>query len=198
MSLRPGTRLVLYTDGLVDRRGRSLERGLTLLVEQAAQRRTAPASRLADALLEALLEPTPQDDVCLLVVGFGAGPRFDRELGAQPEELAPLRDDLRAWLTGNAVVGHDRDALVFACSEAVTNAIEHAYRDVAAGLVWVSATMGSDGVLLRVTDHGSWRTPGEVEDRGRGLLLLDKLMDDIDVAHEAGTTVTMRKHVSGS
>jgi serine/threonine-protein kinase RsbW len=195
--LRPGTRLVFYTDGLVDRRGRSLERGLARLVEEAAHSRTAPPSRLAEALLESLLEPTPQDDVCLLVVGFGAGPRFDRELGAQPEELAPLRDDLRAWLTGNAVLGHDRDALVFACSEAVTNAIEHAYRDVAAGLVWVSATMGSDGVLLRVTDHGSWRPPGEVEDRGRGLLLLDRLMDDLEVDHAAGTTVTMRKHVKG-
>ena len=195
--LAPGARLIFYTDGLIDRRGRSLERGLALLVEEAARRRNAAPAPLADALIAALLPETPQDDVCVLAVGFGAGPRFDRELGAQPEELAPLRDDLRAWLTGNAVVGHDRDALVFAASEAVTNAIEHAYRDVAEGLVWVSATMGSDGVVLRVTDHGSWRPPGEVEDRGRGLLLLDKLMDDIEVQHEAGTTVTMRKHVGG-
>jgi serine/threonine-protein kinase RsbW len=180
---------------LIERRGRSLERGFALLIEEASRRRTVAAPRLADALLTALLPAEPHDDVCLLAVGFGAGPRFDRELGAQPEELAPLRDDLRAWLTGNAVVGHDRDALVFAASEAVTNAIEHAYRDVAAGLVWVSATVGSNGVVLRVTDHGNWRPPGEVEDRGRGLLLLDKLMDDIEVEHEAGTTVTMRKHV---
>jgi serine/threonine-protein kinase RsbW len=198
VGLRPGSRLLFYTDGLIDRRGRSLERGLARLVEEASSRRTMPAPRLADVLMEVLLAPNPKDDVCLLAVGFGAGPRFDRELGAQPQELAPLRDDLRAWLTGNAVVGHDRDALVFACSEAVTNAIEHAYRDVAAGLVWVSATMGSDGVVLRVTDHGHWRPPGQVEDRGRGLLLLDKLMDDIEVDHETGTTVTMRKHVRGS
>ena len=196
--LPPGTRLLFYTDGLVDRRGRSLERGLALLVEEAGRRRTATPAQLADGVLEALLADDPQDDVCVLALGFGAGTRFDRELGAHPEELAPLRDDLRAWLSGNAVVGHDRDALVFAASEAVTNAIEHAYRDVAAGLVWVSARMGSDGVLLRVTDHGSWRPPGEVEDRGRGLLLLDKLMDAVEVDHAAGTTITMRKHVTGA
>ncbi len=196
--LTPGTRLLFYTDGLVDRRGRSLERGLALLVEEAGRRRTATPAQLADGVLEALLADDPQDDVCVLALGFGAGTRFDRELGAHPEELAPLRDDLRAWLSGNAVVGHDRDALVFAASEAVTNAIEHAYRDVAAGLVWVSARMGSDGVLLRVTDHGSWRPPGEVEDRGRGLLLLDKLMDAVEVDHAAGTTITMRKHVTGA
>jgi len=196
--LKPGTRLLFYTDGLVERRGRSLERGLRRLVEEAESRRTEQPSRLADGVLQALLPDHPQDDVCLLAVGFGASPRFDRELGAQPEELAPLRDDLRAWLAGNAVVGHDRDALVFACSEAVTNAIEHAYRDVAAGLVWVSARMGSHGVLLRVSDHGNWRPPGEVEDRGRGLLLLDKLMDDLEVDHAEGTTVTMRKQVKGS
>jgi len=196
VTLAPGTRLLFYTDGLIDRRGRSLERGLTRLLEETGRRRAESASRLADALIEAMLPREPHDDVCVLAVGFGAGTRFDRELGARAEELAPLRDELRAWLTGNAVVGHDRDALVFAASEAVTNAIEHAYRDVAAGLVWVSARMGDDGILLRVTDHGRWRPPGEVEDRGRGLLLLDKLMDDIDVDHEAGTTVTMRKHVT--
>jgi serine/threonine-protein kinase RsbW len=195
--LKPGTRLLFYTDGLVDRRGRPLERSLALLVQEAERRRTEQPSRLADGVLEALLPDDPQDDVCVLALGFGAGPRFDRELGAQPEELAPLRDDLRVWLAGNAVVGHDRDALVFACSEAVTNAIEHAYRDVAAGLVWVSARMGADGVLVRVRDHGSWRPPGELEDRGRGLLLLDKLMDDVEVDHGEGTTVTMRKQVTG-
>jgi serine/threonine-protein kinase RsbW len=191
--LAPGTRLLFYTDGLVERRGRSLERGLALLVDEARRRHAEPAARLADAIMEALLPGEPQDDVCVLAVGFGAGTRFDRELGARAEELAPLRDELRAWLAGNAVVGHDRDALVFAASEAVTNAIEHAYRDVAAGLVWVSARMGDDGVLLRVTDHGSWRPPGELEDRGRGLLLLDRLMDDVEVDHATGTTVTMRK-----
>jgi serine/threonine-protein kinase RsbW len=195
--LTAGTRLLFYTDGLVDRRDRSLERGLALLVEEANRRRAETAAQLADGILEALLPGEPQDDVCILVVGFGAGTRFDRELGAHPEVLASLRDDLRAWLSGNAVVGHDRDALVFAASEAVTNAIEHAYRDVAAGLVWVSARMGDDGVLLRVTDHGSWRRPGEIEDRGRGLLLLDKLMDGVEVEHADGTTVTMRKHVAG-
>ena len=197
VALAPGTRLVFYTDGLVERRNRSLERGLALLVEEAGRRRVDSAARLADGILEALLPGETQDDVCLLVIGFGAGTRFDRELGAHPEVLAPLRDDLRAWLSGNAVLGHDRDALVFAASEAVTNAIEHAYRDIAAGLVWVSARMGDDGVLLRVTDHGSWRQPGEVEDRGRGLLLLDKLMDGVEVDHAEGTTVTMRKHVTG-
>ena len=36
VGLRPGTRLVFYTDGLIDRRGRSLERGLPRLVEEAA------------------------------------------------------------------------------------------------------------------------------------------------------------------
>jgi serine/threonine-protein kinase RsbW len=193
--LAPGARVLLYSDGLIDRRGRPLERGLAELVAEASRRRAQAPARLADGLLAALLPDDPHDDACLLVVGFGAGPRFDRELGAQPTELGPLRDDLRAWLAGNAVVGHDRDALVFACSEAVTNAIEHAYRDVAEGLVWVSARVGSDGVVLRVTDHGHWRPPGEVPDRGRGLLLLDKLMDDVELDHADGTTITMRKSV---
>ena len=103
--LTPGTRLLFYTDGLVDRRGRSLERGLALLTEEAGDSAHgdagAPGRRRARG--PARRRPAGRR--------LPARPRVRRRhalrprAGRQPEELAPLRDDLRAWLSGNAVVG---------------------------------------------------------------------------------------------
>ncbi|MFJ5642372.1 SpoIIE family protein phosphatase [Streptomyces sp. NPDC093223] len=60
--LEPGDRLLLYTDGLVERLGEDVERGLTRLAR--AVRTPEPGS--LDALLAAMLEGEWRDDVCVL------------------------------------------------------------------------------------------------------------------------------------
>jgi len=66
--LRAGSTLVLYTDGLVERRGRSLDDGLRDLAAAAAAGPRDPDA-LCDHLLDALLPArTPEDDVALLAL----------------------------------------------------------------------------------------------------------------------------------
>jgi serine/threonine-protein kinase RsbW len=73
ITLQPGARLLLYTDGLFERRHRSLDEGLDRLVEEFDRRRDAPLSTLIDELTEAMLvDEQGQDDVCLLCLSFGA------------------------------------------------------------------------------------------------------------------------------
>jgi serine phosphatase RsbU (regulator of sigma subunit) len=64
--LAPVDLLVLYTDGLVERRGDTIEAGIDRLLEGAARHRHEPVATIADRLLEVLDGP-PSDDVALVV-----------------------------------------------------------------------------------------------------------------------------------
>jgi hypothetical protein len=73
--LPPGAVLVLYTDGLVERRDESIDRGLERLRALAARHAGASAGEMADALL-AGLAGAPADDVailCLRIADTGPG-----------------------------------------------------------------------------------------------------------------------------
>ncbi len=67
LDLLPGSFLLLYTDGLVERRGARLEDGLAWLLDQVRGRADLSAEQLGDHLL-GRLEGRAEDDVALLVV----------------------------------------------------------------------------------------------------------------------------------
>ena len=51
---------------------------------------------------------------------------------------------------------------------------------------------------MTVQDHGEWRSPRGIN-RGRGLVLMEALMDSVDVDHTgAGTVVRLRRVLSGA
>jgi serine/threonine-protein kinase RsbW len=71
VTLEPGARLLLYTDGLFERRDRPLDAGLDRLVEEFDRRRDAPLGSLIDELTEAMLaDESGEDDVCVLCLSF--------------------------------------------------------------------------------------------------------------------------------
>ncbi|WP_433828844.1 SpoIIE family protein phosphatase [Actinoplanes sp. CA-015351] len=195
--LAAGSRLLLYTDGLVERRARPIDRGFEILAREYARRRDAPLKGLTAGLADTMVGRDHGDDVCLLCLTLGTEERLERSIGADPLQISLLRADLRGWLVGHGVDPDCVNAVLLACSEAVANAIEHGYRDDPFGVVDVSATVSLDAVEVRVSDRGSWRGPGTDFARGRGLQLIEDSMDEVFFDRGEGTTVTMRRHRGG-
>ncbi|MEV6346634.1 SpoIIE family protein phosphatase [Actinoplanes sp. NPDC051851] len=190
--LRPGSRLLLYTDGLVERRDRPIDRGFEVLNRAFSRLRGAPMKGLTAGLADTMVGRDHRDDVCLLAITLGTEERLERMLGADPLQIALLRSDLREWMSAHEVDQDCVNAVLLGCSEAVANAIEHGYRDDPFGVVEVSATITDETVEIRVADRGSWR--GNAFVRGRGLMLIEESMDEVLFDRGDGTTVTMRRY----
>jgi anti-sigma regulatory factor (Ser/Thr protein kinase)/FixJ family two-component response regulator len=194
--IEPGSTLVLYTDGLVEERGISIEIRLDELQRVATPAFQGP-NELCERLLEQMLPEGPGvDDVAVLALTTAPAStdRLALTLPAEPEALITARRALRNWL---AEVGVDPEALydiTLATGEACTNAIEHAYAPGEASFD-LEATRGEDDVTVSVRDYGSWREP-RGQNRGRGLKLMKTLMDNVNVRREeTGTTVELRRVV---
>jgi anti-sigma regulatory factor (Ser/Thr protein kinase) len=153
--------------------------------------------QLCDHVLTAMMGVDgSDDDVALLLVAPQAtlGPRVDVTWPAKAERLGLLRNLLERWL---AEMGAEDDELydvLVACSEAATNAVEHAYGPAQADFR-VVCTAQDGGVTIIVRDWGQWREP-RGRDRGRGLGLMEGLMDDVQVLHSgAGTEVRLHRRL---
>jgi serine phosphatase RsbU (regulator of sigma subunit)/anti-sigma regulatory factor (Ser/Thr protein kinase) len=198
IELEPGSTIVLYTDGLVERPGRSLADGLARL-ERSLQGEEAAAldpGALADSVLATLLaEGDPRDDVALLVVKLApALEDLSLTLHADPSALVDLRSELRSWLDRTGASRPQAQDILLACWEACANAIEHGSNG--SGEIRVELSVDSGVVNVRVADTGSWRRPVERQGRGFGLRLLRRLMDTVRVEPlPTGTVVRMARTI---
>jgi serine phosphatase RsbU (regulator of sigma subunit)/anti-sigma regulatory factor (Ser/Thr protein kinase) len=195
-AIGPGATLILYSDGVVERRGEPLDAGLARLAAAAPEAAGADPETLADHLLErALSEGSPRDDVALLVVSLL--PRSQEPLHlrapARLSELAAIRTAVRVWLARAGVRGDVAADLLLACGEACANAAEHAYDAEPGSLELDLERERSGAVRLTVRDFGSWKMPSPVlGDRGRGLRLMRLVMDGVEIVRgDGGTVVTM-------
>jgi serine phosphatase RsbU (regulator of sigma subunit) len=66
--LSPGTTVLLYTDGLIERRDSTLDDGMARLAEHLRELADRPLDELCDEILRAMVDGTPLDDVALVAV----------------------------------------------------------------------------------------------------------------------------------
>jgi serine phosphatase RsbU (regulator of sigma subunit) len=71
--LRPGATVLLYTDGLVERRDSDVDEGVARLRRHLAELAGLPLDRLCDELLSRMVDGTPEDDVALVAVTVRPG-----------------------------------------------------------------------------------------------------------------------------
>ncbi len=199
LTIAAGEAVLLFTDGLVERRGADLDADLSRLLDVAAGCLPPDGAgpegidgAIAD-LVGTLVGGGSRDDVCVLGLRRRPAPGSDqpvRTLAQQrslvkrvSQQLEPrlqsagqareiTRATLAAWGMEDVL-----DAVMLLVSEMVTNAVTHAHT----ALVLDLSTSG-DAVNVSVTDSSSalprHRTPGPAEEHGRGVHLIDVLSSD--------------------
>ncbi len=194
--VNPGDTLLLFTDGLVERRRESINTGFDRLRDAFA---TAPADveELCDYILErTVTEQASHDDIAVMAVRVLGPPLGALQLTvpAKAASVPLVRHRLRVWLKENVpeLDAMARSDLEVAWSEACTNVIRHAYGPGDATFQ-ASAARDGDAVSLQVRDTGRWRPP-RGQHGGRGIALMRELCDDVRVERRSeGTAVTMRR-----
>ncbi|HEX5980215.1 MAG TPA: SpoIIE family protein phosphatase [Thermoleophilaceae bacterium] len=199
--LEPGSTIVLYTDGLVEERGVSIDAGLEAL-RQAARNPGHPVE-LCDHLVDSMLSIHPaHDDIAVLALQalpVRVEP-LHLEVSTDPTRLRDVRRHLAGWMRRSGASEEDVEITQMACHEACSNAIEHGY-GFGEGSFTIDAHMHNGRVVLEVADQGSWieRPEGALPHRGRGIALMEGLMDAVELTHEGGgTTVRMERGVTRS
>ena len=188
--------VVLYTDGLVERRRLALDDGISRAATLVQDGRVSPLEDLANQMMSSLAPSGGyQDDVVLLLYRHPAP--LELTFQADVSNLAPARHALRSWLTRARVDPDQSLNVLIAAGEAVANAIEHGHRN-SPGTISLDATVLVDEVQLTITDTGSWKTPQPAANphRGRGITLMRGLMHDVTINPEtAGTTVHLSARI---
>jgi serine phosphatase RsbU (regulator of sigma subunit)/anti-sigma regulatory factor (Ser/Thr protein kinase) len=218
--LVPEETVLLYSDGLIERPGRTLAEGmadLALVAGDAAANRIlplavagSPADRLCQLTVELLTSTGYADDVTTLAAQRLAAPvdPLEMTVPAELSSVTTIRHAFDEWLEEAAPHDADLQGIRLAVTEIATNAIEHAYPPDFPGQVRLRIDLGADGYLqASVSDQGRWREPGPARtNRGNGLMLAEQMAGQLLVTHplqdaEApvgarGTTVTLRHRLS--
>ncbi|MGQ4515329.1 SpoIIE family protein phosphatase [Streptomyces sp. DW26H14] len=176
VTVAEGSRLVLYTDGLVEERGRDIDEGLADLADVLSRVRGGP-EEMCTAVLDALLTGGPPDDTALLIARTRGVPR-ERvarwDVPNDPAAVAEVRllvaERLAEWGLGEA--GYTTELIL---SELVTNAIRYATGPITVRLLL-------DRRLISEVSDGSSTAPhlshaAATDEGGRGLFLVAQLSE---------------------
>ena len=197
--LEPGSTVVLYTDGLVEERGVSIDSGLEAL--RLAAEQPGDPEELCEHLVSSMLAIHPaNDDIAVLVLRAlpEVSEALHLDVSTDPTMLGGVRRELARWLRSVGAETEEIEVMQMACHEACSNAIEHGYA-FGDGSFSIDARVEGDRIVLEVHDAGGWidRKGANLPHRGHGLPLMETLMEAVELTHgKDGTTVRMEKRLA--
>lgn len=191
--------VVLYTDGLVERRGEDILAGISQLADLVRTHGDHPLPELPDLLARRLAGDEVDDDVALVVVKVAETPETAftarlAEAGTAPAEARrAVAGELRRW----GVADEPVDDLVLIASELVTNALVHARPPIDLRVRRIGPH-----VVLEVRDRAGLRPrrrrPDDSDEHGRGLNIVEALSESWGTrTSESGKTVWCTVRVEG-
>ncbi|OBG24316.1 SpoIIE family protein phosphatase [Mycobacterium sp. 852002-51057_SCH5723018] len=189
--LPPGSALMLYTDGLVERKHESIDIGIARAADILVDTMRLPLDAVPAAVVSALAPASGYDDDVAMVVYRHQPKHFRIESAATADQLVDVRHRLAAWLRSVDVPDALAGDIVLVVNEACTNCVEHAYRGHGVGTMLLEAKIVDGKLQARITDSGSWKTPAaNPGNSGRGLVLMRTLSEAMQVdSSPTGTTL---------
>ena len=189
--LPPGSTLMLFTDGLVERKYESIDDGIARATDVLIETMNLPLDAVPETVVRALAPASGYDDDVAMVIYRHRPAPLRIESEAVAEELVEVRHRLAAWLRAAGVPDELAADIVLVVNEACTNCVEHAYRGHRVGTMLLEASVADGQVRTRVTDTGSWKTPAaNPGNSGRGLVLMRALGDAMEIhSTTTGTAV---------
>ncbi|MDT0343343.1 SpoIIE family protein phosphatase [Streptomyces litchfieldiae] len=171
LRLAEGSRLVLYTDGLVEAPDRDIDEGLELL-RTALTGRPGDPEEMCDAVLGTMLPAQPRDDVALLIASTRVLPP-DRvaswDVPVTPASVTTVRAEASRRLASWGLEGISFITELI-LTELITNAIRHASGPIRLRLLLDRA------LICEVSDSSSTsphlRRAATTDEGGRGLFLV--------------------------
>ncbi|MGX1759769.1 SpoIIE family protein phosphatase [Streptomyces lydicus] len=172
LTLGEGSRLVLYTDGLIEGRDRDIGAGLEVLRTALATAADHSPEQICTAVLDTMLPEHPGDDVALLVSRtrlLDPGRVAEWEVPSDPAAVAHIRSSclgtLESW--GLATLSFTTELIL---SELITNAIRYGAQPIRVRLLYDRA------LICEVFDGTSasphLRRAATTDEGGRGLFLV--------------------------
>ncbi|WP_373689134.1 SpoIIE family protein phosphatase [Streptomyces sp. Rer75] len=176
LELPEGSHLVLYTDGLIEKRDRDIETGMEMLGDALSHPGRTP-EETCTAVLGALLPERPSDDVALIVARtrvLEPGRIADWEVPSEPAQVSEMRaavaGKLAEWELGD--VAFTTELIL---SELITNAIRYATGPIRVRLLC------DRSLICEVSDTSSTsphlRYAATTDEGGRGLFLVSQFAD---------------------
>ncbi|MFK0260265.1 SpoIIE family protein phosphatase [Streptomyces angustmyceticus] len=172
LTLGEGSRLVLYTDGLIEGHDRDIGRGLELLRTALAGAADRAPEQICTAVLDTMLPEHPSDDIALLVARtrlLEPGRVAEWDVPSDPAAVARIRSaclrTLESW--GLAALSFTTELIL---SELITNAIRYGAQPIRVRLL-------HDRALICEVSDGTSASPhlrraATTDEGGRGLFLV--------------------------
>ncbi|MFJ3952415.1 SpoIIE family protein phosphatase [Streptomyces sp. Je 1-4] len=172
LHLPEGSRLILYTDGLIEHRHRDLDAGLDLLRTTLTGRPHLTSEETCQTVFDTMLPERPSDDIALLVARtrlLDPAQVAEWDVPSDPAAVAPIRTQcarrLQEW--GLEEIAFTTELIL---SELITNAIRYGTQPIRVRLL-------HDRTLICEVSDGSSTSPhlrraATTDEGGRGLFLV--------------------------
>jgi anti-sigma regulatory factor (Ser/Thr protein kinase) len=125
---------------------------------------------------------------------LNTGSTYTEDFPAEAGSVPRARDAVAGFALAAGADAERLEAIKLAASEAVTNAVLHAYT-TGGGTIQVTASFMPDELWLMVADDGCGMRPGQAAGGlGVGLVVIAQLTDDLQITKRAsgGTALQMR------